>query len=243
MLALFLLAIIKPVSAQTPEKFIKTISKDAQEICRDNDLYASVLIAQAAIESNFGRSGLSVSPINNLFGIKGSYNGNSVLVPTKEDDGSGNLYEIKAAFKKYPNTRSSIEDYVKLLSEYGNGYYYGVRKSYTNGSYKQATRFLTGRYATDTTYHFKLDYIISAYNLTQYDVDPYEPIEPVEIESITPSLVENNSIQCCEEVSSYDNILNLSFDKNDIENIFSNNEIEPDEIINEDLSDLWEVSL
>lgn len=46
--------------------------------------------------------------------------------------------------------------------------YAGAWKSNTN-SYKDATKFLTGRYATDTTYASKLNSMIEKYNLTQFD--------------------------------------------------------------------------
>lgn len=200
-LLLILIIVSTSVLAQTVEEtFVNRIGEEAKNVCRDSDLYASVLIAQAAIESNFGRSGLSTPPINNLFGIKGAYNGQCVLVDTKEDDGAGNLYNIKAAFKKYPSTRASITDYVKLLSEYSNGFYSGAKKSVTNGDYRRATSFLTGRYATDTSYHNKLNYIISRYDLTRFDLNPVESIEPMEIASITPAEINNNYIEVCDDL-------------------------------------------
>ena len=36
-------------------------------------------------------------------------------------------------------------------------------------SYRDATAWLTGRYATDPSYNAKLNNVITAYNLTQYD--------------------------------------------------------------------------
>lgn len=227
----------KPAFAMTNEQFVNKIGEEAKDICRDNDLYASVLIAQAIVESNFGKSGISVSPANNLFGIKGSYNGNSVLVNTKEDDGSGNLYTIKSAFKKYPSTRDSILDYVNLLSNYGNNYYGGTKKSVTNGDYKKATRFLTGRYATDTSYHNKLNRIISVYNLTRFDLDPGEAIEPTLVSSIIPTEVEVKSIDSCDEiVNMYDDILKKVEDLDKaVTEAFSLDSIEP-EIVDVDNS-------
>ncbi|CAJ1179694.1 hypothetical protein LCR01_13410 [Companilactobacillus crustorum] len=46
--------------------------------------------------------------------------------------------------------------------------YAGTWKSNTK-SYKDATKYLTGRYATDTTYADKLNSVIEKYNLTQFD--------------------------------------------------------------------------
>ena len=45
-------------------------------------------------------------------------------------------------------------------------YYKGTWKENTT-SYQDATLYLTGRYATDSSYYIKLNAIISAYDLTQ----------------------------------------------------------------------------
>lgn len=153
------------------KEFINQIGETSRKLASENDLYASVMIAQAILESNWGRSKLSLAPNYNLFGIKGNYNGESVVFPTLEDDGNGNLYTVNEKFRKYPSYKESLENYVRVLKNvnFGNGLYYaGAFLSNTN-SYQDATRHLTGRYATDTTYHTKLDRIIQTYNLTRFD--------------------------------------------------------------------------
>lgn len=159
------------VSAETmstgqTQLFINQIAGTASQIAQANDLYASVMIAQAVLESNSGQSGLSAAPNNNFFGIKGAYNGASVTMKTWEDDGNGNAYEIDQAFRSYPSIADSLSDYAALLS---TPTYAGVRQSNTL-SYQDATAALTGLYATDTSYNVKLNSIIQAYGLTAYDV-------------------------------------------------------------------------
>lgn len=100
----------------TTEQFISQIGEEARELCQENDLYASVMIAQAVVESASGSSGLSCEPYNNLFGIKGSYEGKSVRMKTQEDDGKGNLETIVAEFRRYPSLTESLKDYVGLLT-------------------------------------------------------------------------------------------------------------------------------
>ncbi|EAO74901.1 N-acetylmuramoyl-L-alanine amidase, family 4 protein [Streptococcus agalactiae COH1] len=51
--------------------FIQTISPTAIEISKTYDLYASVLLAQAILESSSGQSDLSRAPNLYLFGIQG----------------------------------------------------------------------------------------------------------------------------------------------------------------------------
>ena len=161
----------------TTEKFIAQIGVMAQEIGQENDLYASVMIAQAILESSSGNSLLGRAPYNNLFGIKGSYCGESVSLPTYEDDGTGRLYQINDKFRKYDTLKDSLEDYAMLLTQDMGMYYSGAWKSNTQ-TYEDATAFLEGRYATDTFYSEKLNALIELYDLTRFD-DPL-PLEPVD---------------------------------------------------------------
>lgn len=154
----------------TTEQFISQIGEDARELCQQSDLYASVMIAQAVVESASGSSGLSCEPYNNLFGIKGSYDGKSVRMKTQEDDGEGHLETIVAEFRKYPTMLESLEDYVGLLTN--NSLYNPVKKSNTQ-SYEDACDYLQGRYATSTSYSRTLKAYIDAYDLTEYD----KPVE------------------------------------------------------------------
>ncbi|EAD5711889.1 TPA: 1,4-beta-N-acetylmuramoylhydrolase [Listeria innocua] len=158
-------------SGATIQSFINSIQASSSQIAAANDLYASVMIAQAILESAYGTSELGSAPNYNLFGIKGAYNGQSYTKQTLEDDGKGNYYTITAKFRKYPSYHQSLEDYAKVIRNgpsWNSNYYSKVWKSNTN-SYKDATKALTGTYATDTAYATKLNDLISRYNLTQYD--------------------------------------------------------------------------
>ncbi|MBK3914904.1 LysM peptidoglycan-binding domain-containing protein [Listeria ivanovii] len=158
-------------SGATVQSFIQAIQTSSTKIAADNDLYASVMIAQAILESAYGTSELGSAPNYNLFGIKGAYNGQSYTKQTLEDDGKGNYYTITAKFRKYPSYHQSLEDYARVIRNgpsWNPNYYSKVWKSNTN-SYKDATKALTGTYATDTAYATKLNNLISTYNLTQYD--------------------------------------------------------------------------
>ena len=102
------------VDSKDTRQFVKSIAKDAHRIGQDNDIYASVMIAQAILESDSGRSALAKSPNHNLFGIKGAFEGNSVPFNTLEADGN-QLYSINAGFRKYPSTKESLKDYSDLI--------------------------------------------------------------------------------------------------------------------------------
>lgn len=155
----------------TGNAFIDSISNDVVQIANDYGLYASIMLAQASLESTYGQSGLASAPNYNLFGIKGQYNGQSVSFATNEQSADGAVYRTTASFRKYASYKESLTDYAQLLSggtSGNNGYYAGVLKENTM-SYKEALQALEGRYATDQSYASKLQGIIDAYDLTRFD--------------------------------------------------------------------------
>jgi len=162
--------------------FLNQIIPSATVIAAQNDLYASVMMAQAILESGWGTSTLSKAPNYNLFGIKGQYNGESINMETLEDSGGQNYYPINAEFRKYPSYAESLQDYANLLANgtsWNPTYYAGAWKS-NAATYQDATAYLTGRYATDTAYSTKLNRIIAQYGLDQYD--NYQPVIEEEVE-------------------------------------------------------------
>ncbi|NTP84570.1 peptidoglycan DD-metalloendopeptidase family protein [Enterococcus faecium] len=162
---------------ESVESFIRKIGESARKIGQENDLYASVMIAQAILESASGQSQLAQAPNYNLFGIKGTHNGKGVSFATQEDLGNGVLYTTQATFRQYQSYEDSLNDYAQLLKEglTGNSHFYdGVWKTNAK-TYQEATKFLTGRYATDTKYDKKLNGLIETYDLTKYDKEVAGP--------------------------------------------------------------------
>jgi flagellum-specific peptidoglycan hydrolase FlgJ len=148
--------------------FIKSLVPHAQRIQEKYKILASLIIAQACLESNFGRSGLAQKG-KNLFGIKGSYNGQSVTMRTHEYQRGKKIW-IDASFRKYPSWYESLEDLAKL---YINGVSWDRNKykpiiGETN--YVMACKKVQeSGYCTDPNYASKLIQIIEKYDLTKYD--------------------------------------------------------------------------
>lgn len=152
------------------EAFVSLMGQEAQTIAKQNDLYASVMVAQAILESDWGNSLLSREAYN-YYGIKGDYQGQTYTIQTQEDDGTGKLYTIESNFRKYPHYRASMEDYASLMKngvDWNPDFYAGTWRSKTN-SYQDATAYLQGHYATDTSYASKLNALIDQYHLTRFD--------------------------------------------------------------------------
>ncbi|AXX65588.1 hypothetical protein DS830_00025 [Bombilactobacillus bombi] len=153
------------------QQFIQTIAPVAQQAANQYNLYPSVMMAQAILESGWGASQASQAPNYNFFGIKGDYNGASFNMPTKEWSKEKGYYTIDSYFRKYPNMAASFMDNGNKLRNglsWNSAYYSGTWRENTT-SYKDATAWLQGRYATDPSYASKLNNLIETYNLTQYD--------------------------------------------------------------------------
>ncbi|WP_332606876.1 phage tail protein [Bacillus spizizenii] len=148
--------------------FIKKIAPDAQRILANYKILASLVIAQGCLESAYGTSGLAVKG-KNLFGVKGEYNGQYVIMQTWEVINGKNV-QVPAKFRKYPSWYESMQDLAKLYvngTSWNPNHYKAV---VGERDYKKATAALVkAGYATDPAYATKLNGIIETYNLTQYD--------------------------------------------------------------------------
>src|SRR3989304_200847 len=77
-------------------------------------LPASALLAQAILESDWGRAALARRN-RNLFGIKARPNGAGVVYSTREYAG-GKPRPVRARFAVYPNYEACLDDYARLLA-------------------------------------------------------------------------------------------------------------------------------
>lgn len=149
------------------KEFIAKIAEYAAADAKRTGVPASLTIAQAALESNWGRSGLTTRA-NNLFGIKGTGPAGSVTMPTTEYVG-GKAIKVNAAFRAYRDWGESIADHSALLV---NGVSWN-RKLYAGCigvDGKTAARAVAkAGYATDPGYAEKLIALIDTYELEKYD--------------------------------------------------------------------------
>ena len=149
-----------------PQGFITQLKSPVTSVANQYKLYPSVMMAQAALESAWGTSTLTTQA-NNYFGIKGSYNGQSVSMKTAEYDSNGQLYYTTANFRKYPSAKASMTDNALLLrngTSYNPAIYSGAWRENAS-TYSAAANSLTGVYATSPTYGTNLISIIKQYNL------------------------------------------------------------------------------
>lgn len=153
--------------------FIAKIASYAVADMLNTRIPASLTIAQAILESNWGESGLTKQG-NNLFGIKGVGTAGSGEYRTAEYNPDGSKYYIMAKFRHYNNWGESIADHSKLIL---NGTrdkptrYHGV----LGADYKTAAHAIrAGGYATDPNYPNLLISLIEKYELYKYDEEGVE---------------------------------------------------------------------
>ncbi|EQC2550472.1 flagellar assembly peptidoglycan hydrolase FlgJ [Enterobacter sichuanensis] len=148
----------KPADGAHP--FIARLLRPAQAAAQQSGLHPHLILAQAALESGWGKREIPAAdgrPSHNLFGIKatGDWQGKTTEITTTEYI-NGVKQKVKAAFRVYDSYEHALADYAKLLTR--NPRYRGVVQS---GSPEQGAKALqAGGYATDPAYAKKLITII-----------------------------------------------------------------------------------
>lgn len=152
----------------TREQFIQRLAPEAQSIQQRYHLRASISIAQAALESDWGRSELAFR-YNNFFGVKAAAGMRSVTLPTKEYV-NGQWITVDANFRVYDDFQASMVDHAILLT---NGTTDKPQRYqtviYADSVETAVAGLVSGGYATDPDYAKKLLNIIAVYKLEQYD--------------------------------------------------------------------------
>lgn len=146
----------------SPEEFINLISAEVQRYAEEYNIYASVMMAQAALQSGWGTSATAQAPNNNVMGITAGSN------------------EQGVEYRTYENIVASLKDYAELIRNgvsWDKNFYSGAWRE-NAATYEEATKWLTGRYAIDPNYHLKLNELIKRYNLTRFDVQTSGQVSP-----------------------------------------------------------------
>ena len=155
----------------TPEQFLAAAVPGAQQGWREYGVPASVTIAQAILESGWGRSGLASVDMN-YFGIKcqgTSYgklaNGCHVYV-TQECTKAGTCFTTTGSFRTYASMARSFRDHGEFLRVNNR---YQPAFAYTRDANKFIWNVWKAGYATDPNYYTKVTSLMASYNLYQYD--------------------------------------------------------------------------
>lgn len=148
----------------TAEEFIEWLAPAAQAQCKCYDLPPSVLIAQGALESGWGKYKIGEF---NIFGRKAVPGDKSIDVETQEYY-DGEWVTITAAFKDYDNLLQACDDWCILITQ-EPCYAEAWAAWYNTHDIDSFVNKLGPVYATDPDYARKVLQTIRANNLTQYD--------------------------------------------------------------------------
>jgi peptidoglycan hydrolase FlgJ len=141
--------------------FIDAHLQAAQAIQRKYQVPAGVVLAQSALESNWGRSVVG----NAYFGVKGRAPSGASTSFTTHEVVNGKAIKINDAFRAYGSYEDAADDYASMLRNNPR-----FRTCFLNTSSSQfAVALARNGYATDPIYAHKLNAIIRAHKLDQYD--------------------------------------------------------------------------
>ena len=145
-----------PLDCSSPEAFVRSLWPHAQKMAAELGVPAKALVAQAALETGWGRRLVGVEQqitSHNLFGIKAGsrWSGASVGATTHEFV-NGVRVEQRAQFRTYGSAADSFADYARLL---GNSRYAGARGT-GDDAHRFAQALQHAGYATDPGYAAKI---------------------------------------------------------------------------------------
>lgn len=141
----------------------------AGDVGKQNDILPAFIMAVAILETGNGSS-LLCNRANNLFSIKGSYQGKSIVLNTTEYL-SGKEVKIPQEFKVYPSFRESLQDFCDLIKN-GVTWNRSIYKNAVIGIHdltQVIVNFGHTPYMTDPAYSSKLIGIVKSYGLESYD--------------------------------------------------------------------------
>lgn len=151
------------VDTTSEKRYFDTMAPYAQYYGEHAHIFPSLILAQSALESDFGRSALAAE-YHNYFGIKELREGRGKAFPTLEVI-DGETIQIEDKFRVYDHAGQSVRDYTQMIRSMDR--YTAVWQADTpeNAAYA----LVAGGYATDPNYAEKLIYMINTYHLKQYD--------------------------------------------------------------------------
>ncbi|WP_261806937.1 glycoside hydrolase family 73 protein [Lapidilactobacillus luobeiensis] len=158
----------KAAEQREKQAFIKKVAPEAVQLHKTYSVLPSVTIAQAILESNWGKSTLSAK-YNNLFGVKGSDPANTQEMTTQEYV-NGEWQTVTARFRVYASYEASILDHAQLFVRGTTWNPQQYQHFLAAKDYQAAAQALeTDGYATDPAYAKKIIALVEAYSLDQYD--------------------------------------------------------------------------
>jgi len=156
-------------SMSPKQQFIEFFADVAVADMHVYNIPASIKIAQAIIETNWGNSKLAIEA-NNYFGIKCKETWTGNTYQHIDDDVDKNGKKIPSCFRAYNSFVDSARDHSEFL--YNRKYYRELFSLSSTDYISWANGLKKCGYATDPNYAKKLIHVIEQYDLYLYDRMP-----------------------------------------------------------------------
>lgn len=176
---------VQPRELTDNEKFIEQIGAMARADMAKSGICAAVTVAQAILESGWGKSDLAIKA-KNIFGMKcnlsgntwpgSSWDGKSTYNKSTGEYYSGSYTTVKADFRVYKSWAESVADHSAYLAGARNGS--ALRYAGLAGctDYRRAAQIIkNGGYATSPDYVTKICNIVEQYNLVRFNANYSAP--------------------------------------------------------------------
>ena len=144
-------------------RFLRAIAPGAIRHGRTWQVLPSVAMAQAILESGWGRSNLSAT-YHNLFGIKAGASDQAVRIPTREHEG-GAMRRTRQRFRTFESWEDSLAYHARLLGS--DRRYAEARSEWTDAA--AFIKAIAPTYASNPAYARTITGIIHRYNLDRFD--------------------------------------------------------------------------
>lgn len=156
-------SVVKPEDLRSPEMFIRKLWPLAENAAQELGVKPQVLLAQAALETGWGKSVIQRadgSSSFNLFNIKADHrwHGDRVAVSTLEYS-DGVAKKERAAFRAYASFEESFTDYVDFLRE-SPRYHGALQQAFNPEAFVRGLQ--DAGYATDPRYAAKVTRILDS---------------------------------------------------------------------------------
>jgi len=142
---------------KSPQEFIEALLPHAEKAAKELGIPARVLVAQAALETGWGRHQIrnaDGSSSYNLFGIKANagWSGDRVTTQTNEFEG-GRFEKQSAQFRAYGSIAEAFDDYAHFLKSNPR---YGDALRHQGSAHQFVSGLQKAGYATDPGYASKI---------------------------------------------------------------------------------------
>lgn len=170
------------------EKFIDEFGPGMAKLADQHNMYASIMIGQAILESGGGE--FTAGTKYNFFGIKCTDRirqkwGCGSVVTTTEEDSNGNKYQIQASFAEAPGGDPDQAgmlyiDFFVNQAAFKDAAWGMTKTRHPNYMSALVSLIRDVKYATDSSYVSSVSGLIKTYDLTRFDTPPNNSIPTLE---------------------------------------------------------------